>query len=166
MSQPPKTMSFSSASGTSSLMSGDRPSVRFPSRMVPIWVNEPIGLERPLRMAKTPAIVVVLTAPRPTRRMPSRPSDGAIEMPFISGRNYIIRIMLPWLFRRPATSFDTSHQTELAMVGARAGERVIVLGARDPGLAAALARVTGADGELIVVDDDADAPARPDPPGG
>jgi ubiquinone/menaquinone biosynthesis C-methylase UbiE len=67
--------------------------------------------------------------------------------------------MLPWLFRRPATSFDTSHQTELAMVAARAGERVIVLGAQDPALAAALARVTGADGDLIVVDN-ADATAR------
>jgi ubiquinone/menaquinone biosynthesis C-methylase UbiE len=81
-------------------------------------------------------------------------------MPFISGRNYIIRIMLPWLFRRPATSFDTSHQTDLAMVGARAGDTVVVLGASDAGLAGALARVTGADGQLVVVDDVPDADAR------
>src|SRR6476619_6463303 len=91
MSHPPKTMSFNSASGTNSLMSGDLPSVRLPRRTVPICVSEPIGLDSPLRIAKTPAIVVVLTAPRPTRSTPSRPLAGSIEIPFISGRNYIIR---------------------------------------------------------------------------
>ena len=28
-------------------------------RMVPIWVSEPIGFDRPLRMASTPAMKVV-----------------------------------------------------------------------------------------------------------
>ncbi len=44
-----------------SVIFGVRPSVRFPRRMVPICVNDPIGLAIPFRMANTPAIVVVLT---------------------------------------------------------------------------------------------------------
>ena len=43
MSQPVNTRSFSPASGTKSLIFGERPSVRLPSRMVPIWVSEPMG---------------------------------------------------------------------------------------------------------------------------
>ena len=54
MSQPPNTMSSSLASGTKSLISGERLSVRLPSRMVPICVSEPIGLASPRRMASTP----------------------------------------------------------------------------------------------------------------
>ena len=68
-----------SASGTTSLIFGERPSVRLPRRIVPICVSEPIGLARPLRMASTPAMVVVLTAPRPTSRTPSLPRAGAIS---------------------------------------------------------------------------------------
>src|SRR6266480_7131056 len=89
MSQPPNTRSSSVASGTTSLIFGERPSVRLPRRIVPIWVSEPIGLARPLRIASTPAIVVVLTAPRPTRRMPNFPLAGAISTFFTAG-NYII----------------------------------------------------------------------------
>src|SRR5688572_19990901 len=91
MSQPPKTRSLSGASGTNSRIVGDRDSVRLPSLTVPISVREPIGLARPLRTAMTPAIVVVLTAPRPTRRMPSLPSAGAIERPVVTVGNYIIQ---------------------------------------------------------------------------
>src|ERR1700716_3191154 len=80
MSQPPNTRSSSGASGTTSLILGERPSVRLPRRTVPICVKEPIGLEKPLRIARTPAIVVVLTAPRPTSRMPSLPRAGAISI--------------------------------------------------------------------------------------
>ena len=58
--------------------------------MVPICVSDPIGLASPLRMASTPAIVVVLTAPRPTRSMPNLPWAGAISAFFTIG-NYIIR---------------------------------------------------------------------------
>src|SRR6185436_20458717 len=47
--------------------------------MWPICVSEPMGCARPLRMAMTPAMVVVLTAPSPTRRIPSFPSAGAIS---------------------------------------------------------------------------------------
>ena len=68
-----------SASGTNSLISGDRPSVRLPSRMVPIWVSEPMGLEIPRRIASTPAMKVVATAPIPGVRMPSLPVAGRIS---------------------------------------------------------------------------------------
>ena len=43
MSQPPKTMSLRSASGTKSLIFGARASVRLPRRIVPICVSDPIG---------------------------------------------------------------------------------------------------------------------------
>ena len=66
------------------------PSVRLPSRMVPISASEPIGFARPLRIAKTPAMVVVLTAPRPTSRMPSLPLAGAISTGVDTTKNYII----------------------------------------------------------------------------
>ncbi len=70
---------------------GDRPSVRLPSRTVPICVSEPIGLARPRRTASTPAIVVVLTAPMPTSRMPSFPFTSAMFCGFFTARDYIIR---------------------------------------------------------------------------
>src|SRR5258706_11479 len=59
MSQPPKTMSLRSASGTNSLIFGERPSVRLPSRIVPICVSDPIGGASPFLMVNTPATVVV-----------------------------------------------------------------------------------------------------------
>src|SRR3954467_471722 len=70
-------MSSSVVSGTKSLMSGARFSVRFPRRMVAIWVSEPIGFEWPRRMLSTPAMKVVATAPSPGVRMPSFPFAGA-----------------------------------------------------------------------------------------
>ena len=57
-------------------MSGERPSVRLPRRIVPIWVSEPIGLAMPRRIASTPAMKVVATAPMPGVRMPSLPVAG------------------------------------------------------------------------------------------
>ena len=76
MSQPPNTRSLRSASGRKSLISGERPSVRLPSRMVPICVSEPIGFAMPLRTASTPAMNVVATAPMPTTKIPSLPLAG------------------------------------------------------------------------------------------
>src|SRR5499427_138643 len=89
MSQPPNTRSSSPTSGTTSLIFGERPSVRLPSRIVPICVSEPIGDDNPLRMANTPAIVVVLTAPRPTSNTPSLPRAGAISIGVGTNVNYI-----------------------------------------------------------------------------
>src|SRR5436189_349624 len=79
MSQPPNTRSSRPTSGTTSLIFGERPSVRLPRRIVPICVSEPIGDDKPLRIAATPAMVVVLTAPRPTSNTPSLPRAGAIS---------------------------------------------------------------------------------------
>src|SRR6185436_11219030 len=103
MSQPPNTRSSRPASGTTSLIFGERPSVRLPSRIVPIWVSDPIGAESPLRIAMTPAIVVVLTAPRPTSRTPSLPRAGAISIGVGTNGNYII-----WrrMFLNPFTKRD------------------------------------------------------------
>ena len=101
MSQPPNTTSSRLASGTKSLMCGERPSVRLPSRTVPICVSDPIGLARPRRIASTPAIVVVLTAPIPTSRTPSFPLASAIFGGFFitgtysSGRSLTPSFQLP-----------------------------------------------------------------------
>src|SRR5712692_9854650 len=78
ISQPPKVRSFSSASGTNFLMSGERASVRLPRRMVPICVSDPTGWDLPRRTSSTPAMKVVLTAPMPGSRTPSFPLAGAI----------------------------------------------------------------------------------------
>jgi len=78
MSQPVNTRSLSPASGTNSLILGDRPSVRFPRRMVPICVSEPMGCAIPLRTASTPATNVVATAPMPGIITPSLPFAGSI----------------------------------------------------------------------------------------
>src|SRR6266853_3794003 len=78
MSQPPNTISSSDDNGTTSLIFGDRPSVRLPRRMVPICVIEPIGSAIPLRTASTPATKVVATAPMPGIMMPSLPFAGAM----------------------------------------------------------------------------------------
>ena len=59
-------------------MSGERPSVRLPSLIVPSWVSEPIGAAIPRLASSTPAIRVDDTAPSPTVRTPRRPSAGAI----------------------------------------------------------------------------------------
>src|SRR6202167_831557 len=78
MSQPPNSRSSSLASGTKSLISGVRPSVRLPSRTVASCVRDPIGAPRPRLTASTPAMNVVLTAPIPGSRTPSLPFAGAI----------------------------------------------------------------------------------------
>src|SRR6478736_5504952 len=78
MSHAVKTRSFRLARGRNLLILGERLSVRFPSRMVPICVSEPIGLAIPLRMASTPATNVVATAPIPTIITPSLPRAEAI----------------------------------------------------------------------------------------
>src|SRR5437868_4937468 len=79
MSQPPKTRSSSEASGRKSRMRGALASVRLPRRMVPICVSEPTGSASPLRASRTPAIIVVATAPSPGISTPSFPSAGSIR---------------------------------------------------------------------------------------
>jgi hypothetical protein len=50
-------------------------------------------------------------------------------------------------------------QTDLAMIGAKSGQHVLVLGAGEGGLAAALAGVTGLNGRTLAIDPDAGASA-------
>ena len=90
MSQAPNTRSSSDASGTKSLMSGERPSSRFPSRTVPISASEPIGGASPFRISSVPAMKVVLTAPMPTSRTPSLPCAGAISTGCFTAGHYIM----------------------------------------------------------------------------
>ena len=59
------------------------------------------GWDRPLRIARTPAIVVVLTAPRPTSRTPSLPCAGAMFTGVGTRGNYISH-----------QSLVTSHQPD------------------------------------------------------
>jgi ubiquinone/menaquinone biosynthesis C-methylase UbiE len=54
------------------------------------------------------------------------------------------------------------HHTAVAMVGARGGDRVLVVGAHDAGFAAELGQATGLTGEVRVADDAAGAAARVD----
>ncbi len=55
---------------------------------------------------------------------------------------------MKWL--RPGPS---PHRTALAMIGARAGNRVLLIGASDGALAASVAALTGLNGRTLVVDD-------------
>src|SRR5829696_8750010 len=50
--------------------------------MAPICVRLPMGSARPRLTASTPAMKVVLTAPKPTSSTPSLPLAGAISTPF------------------------------------------------------------------------------------
>ena len=68
--------------------------------------------------------------------------------------NYIIRSMS--VFRKGLSP----HQTALAMIGAKAGSQVLVLGADDPALAGEVALVTGLNGRTLVVDPDVAAEKR------
>src|SRR6478752_8496424 len=166
MSQPPNTTSSSDASGTKSLMSGERPSVRLPSRTVPIWVNDPIGLASPRRIASTPAIVVVLTAPMPTSMIPSFPVASAIFAGFFTTADYIIVTRrtgrapvrrrsperaptsrdMPWLKK------DSSEPLTVAMTGIKLGDRVLIAGVSDTALITALGIKAGLTGRTCIVD--------------
>jgi ubiquinone/menaquinone biosynthesis C-methylase UbiE len=54
------------------------------------------------------------------------------------------------------------HQTAIAMIGSKPGDRVLVVGAVDPALAAEVALVTGLNGTTTVCDPDPSARARVD----
>lgn len=62
---------------------------------------------------------------------------------------------MKWLTQDPRP-----HQTALAMIGAKPGQQVLVLGARDGRLAAAIAGVTGLNGLTLVIDPAAESQAR------
>ena len=54
---------------------------------------------------------------------------------------------MPWL--RPGLP---PHVTGLAMIGSKPAQQVLIVGAADPGLAAAVGTVTGLNGRTVVVD--------------
>ena len=62
------------------------------------------------------------------------------------------------LFRKGASP----HQTAIAMIGAKSGSRVLVVGAGDAAIAAEVALVAGLNGHVLVVDRVAGAAARVD----
>jgi len=64
---------------------------------------------------------------------------------------------MKWLREGPGP-----YQTALAMIGAKAGQQVLVLGAGDAGLSAALALITGLNGRTLVIDPSPAAQARID----
>ena len=57
-------------------------------------------------------------------------------------------------------SGPSPHQTALAMIGAKPGSTVIVIGVGDPALAAEVALVTGLNGRTLVIVPSADAQPR------
>src|SRR4029453_9138938 len=158
MSQPPKTMSSRLARETKSLICGARASVRLPSRIVPICVKEPVGCRAPFRIAITPAIVVVLTAPRPTSNTPSLPRAGAISIGGVTIGHYIMGKMRRFLRK----SSVGNEPLSVTMSGARLGERALQIGIDDPNIAALIAAKTGMTGQasLVVGDEAAAASAR------
>ena len=53
--------------------------------MVPIWVSEPMGFEMPRRIASTPAMNVVATAPMPGQQDAELARGGADVDGFAGG---------------------------------------------------------------------------------
>ncbi len=116
-------------------------------------------------MAITPAMVVVLTAPSPTRRMPSLPSAGAISKACFtleiyharsrSGATFDSRSMmtammflLRMLMRRGrGPAMDPLH---VSMTGVRMGERFLQIGCHDRALLSGLAAKVGLSGTAAV----------------
>jgi ubiquinone/menaquinone biosynthesis C-methylase UbiE len=87
--------------------------------------------------------------------MPTFPSADAIDSPLFTGKNYIIGVLMKWL--RQGRS---PYQTAVAMIGTKPGQRVLIVGASDGKLAAAIALVTGLNGRTLVVDRTAEAQTR------
>jgi ubiquinone/menaquinone biosynthesis C-methylase UbiE len=126
-----------------------------------------MGFAKPFRIAMMPAIVVVLTAPSPTSNTPNLPPAGAIGKPLVTAENYIIRVAKCRVQSRvlAATMLKlragpSPYQTAVAMVGARAGDRVLMIGADDADLAAHVALVTGLSGDVQLADHTPGAAAR------
>ena len=103
-------------------------------------------------MASTPAMVVVLTAPRPTSSTPSLPRAGAISTGEGTIENYIMRKYRMFLRK------SRIEPLPVTMSGVRMGERVLQIGVDDPAVASAIAAKVGLSGNAaIAVADDRDA---------
>ena len=98
-------------------------------------------------------MVVVLTAPRPTRRMPNLPLAGAISRFFTAG-NYII-LSVPF-FRRP----QQKHSVAIAMSGVALGDRLLLVGCTDASLMGAIGSRAGLSGRVCAIVPDEKHAAR------
>src|SRR5690606_3722229 len=105
-------------------MSGERFSVRFPSRIVFICVRLPNGCAIPRRAASTPATKVVATAPKPGSSTPSLPSAGRIS----SGR--FTFVLDRWVERIPGGIPETCYGDLLREDDPAAGTLLDALGHR------------------------------------
>jgi SAM-dependent methyltransferase len=117
-----------------------------------------MGCASPFRIAITPAIVVVLTAPRPTSNTPSLPRAGAISIGGVTIGHYIMGKMRRFLRK----SSVGSEPLAVTMSGVRLGERALQVGLDDANIAALIAAKTGITGQatLVVADESAAASAR------
>ena len=111
-------------------------------------------------MASTPAIVVVLTAPNPTRRMPNFPLASVIFSEFFTAGNYIIAdgfklVLMFWLKKAAPT-----EPLAVSMAGVKLGDRLLIVGCTDGSLIAHLAVKTGLTGRACAIDEDAARTAR------
>ena len=97
-----------------------------------------------------------------------------METPFDTEENYIIQNQQVPGSLEPGTKSAMSlfkkglspHQTALAMIGAKAGSSVLVIGASDLELAAEVAAVTGLNGRTLLVDPDPAVAAKAEAAGG
>ena len=97
----------------------------------------------------TPAIVVVLTAPMPTSKIPNLPVATSIFGGFFTTGNYIIWKFMPWWPLRKSSGESLS----VSMAGVKLGDRLLVVGCSDPMLLAQLATKTGLTGRAFAVDE-------------
>ena len=130
--------------------------MRLPRRIVPICVSDPIGSARPFRMARTPAIVVVLTAPRPTSRMPSLPRAGAMSSGGVTIGHYIMRKCAGFCVSRASRR----EPLPITMSGVRMGERLLQIGVNDSRLAGVVAAKVGLSGHAAIAVADERAASR------
>ena len=139
-------------------------------------MSEPTGGASFLRIACTPAITVVLTAPRPTNKMPSLPLPGAIFTEDFTARDYIrlrdrgLGLRHQVSQRREAASqyhqqmlfrfrrMRAMDPLQVAMTGVRMGERYLQVFCSDATLTRGLATKTGLSGTAaLAAPDDAQA---------
>jgi SAM-dependent methyltransferase len=103
-------------------------------------------------------MVVVLTAPMPTSRMPSRPLAASIFGGFFTTANYIISAgeapsASPETFMKLFRIFKTPGEPlAVSMAGIKLGDRLLLIGCGDPMLLAQLAVKTGLTGRAFAAD--------------
>ena len=114
-------MSSRSASGTKSLISGMRFSVRLPRRIVPIWVSEPIGRRR--------AAPRVLDAGDERRRDGAEADEQDAELA-LGGRDFVgLAVNEVFGFQDDTSLTGERHQRPVPLRGYAPGARPVLDGA-------------------------------------